>query len=399
MADPRPAYHLTPRRNWLNDPNGLIHYRGRWHAFFQHNPEGTDWGHMSWGHASSTDLVHWREHPLALRATPEELCFSGSAVEDADGSLVLAYTRVDVATGVQSIALARSTDGGESFERWAGNPVLDRGSTAFRDPQVIAHDGGWLMVAVEAEQPRVLLHRSADLVSWRYLSELELPWPAATEYECPDLFPITDEATGAERWVLLCSVTAPGAPFPGGRGSVWCVGDLDGTTFRPDPDPEAHGWLDAGPDCYAGITFDRAPDGRRVFLAWMSNWEYAATHPAGEWRGGMTLPRELTLRGGRLRSRPVPEVAAYGERLVLADGEARELPGARVAHLDGALVVERPGPTADPAFAWNLAVATDSRGSELVLDVFVDTGSLELFTADGTTAVTLLVRPEPTAEA
>jgi sucrose-6-phosphate hydrolase SacC (GH32 family) len=328
----RPRYHLSPRRHWMNDPNGLVHHDGRWHAFFQHNPEGNDWGNMSWGHASSPDLVHWTEHPVALRHRDGEVVFSGSVVVDGD-SLAALHTSV-YADGRQAQSLARSTDGGLTWTAYAGNPVLDRGSREFRDPKVFRHAGRWVMVAVEATERQVLLHESDDLVTWRLLSTFEDPRDEGP-WECPDLVELPVEGQpGRSAWVLVVSVQTGSAA--GGSGTRYLVGDFDGTTFTPHD--RRTRWLDHGRDNYAGVTFDQAPDGRRVLLAWMSSWDYAGAVPTSPWRGGMTLPRELTLQehDGELAlvPRPVPELDALADGppvVVDVPGDGphgrRELPG------------------------------------------------------------------------
>jgi fructan beta-fructosidase len=369
----------------MNDPNGLIHHGGRWHAFFQHNPSGDTWGEIGWGHASSPDLVHWTEHPVAIPATEAELAFSGSTLADGD-ELVAVYTAVDRATGIQAQALARSRDGGLTFERYAGNPVLDRGSRDFRDPKVFRHGDGWVLVAVEARDPKVVLYRSSDLVDWTHLSDLPARGPVATEWECPDLFPLRDEG-GREHWVLTLSLTSGEAPQPGGRACYWFLGAFDGTTFAPYDGAE--GWLDHGPDCYAAVSFADAPGGRRVLLGWMSNWSYAAEVPTSPYRGTMTAPRELALRGGRLVQRPAAEVAAYARRVRLADGATLELAGARLYRSGDRLVLERSGPAFHPAYAHSACAVVETDD----LDILQDETSVEVFSADGVVCLTMLVLP------
>lgn len=313
----RPMWHFTPERNWMNDPNGLVHVDGRYHLFFQYNPEGPDWGNMSWGHATSPDLVTWAEHPVALSYREGEQIFSGSVVvdhEDTSGSgdgttapLVAVYTSV-YPDGRQAQSLAVSVDSGETWHPYAGNPVLDRGSHAFRDPKVFRaadRDGRvrWVMVAVEAELRQVLVYSSVDLREWSHESTIGPFGPGGVVWECPDLFPLdVDGDPTRRRWVLLLSINPVGEDAdPDGSSMAYLVGAFDGHRFTPD-DPEgpggAQGWerLDHGRDFYAGVTFDNAPDGRRIMLGWMSNWRYAADIPTAPWRGAMSLPRELALR-------------------------------------------------------------------------------------------------------
>ena len=196
----RPTLHFSPARHWLNDPNGLVHHRGRWHLFFQHNPHGDHWADMSWGHAVSTDHLTWDERPVAIRpdvdadGRPLELVFSGSAVVDGD-DLVAVYTSVALpsspeAPGLQTQHLARSSAGGETWVKDSANPVLDRGSVEFRDPKVFRHGDRWLMAAVEAVQRKVVLYASDDLHAWTLLSEFADPTVTDGPWECPDLFPL-----------------------------------------------------------------------------------------------------------------------------------------------------------------------------------------------------------------
>ncbi len=324
----RPRLHITPTTNWMNDPNGLIFHDGRYHVYFQYNPHASDHGNMSWGHVSSADLLSWREHPVALWFDETEQVYSGSVVFDEHDTsglgtpghppLVAVYTsaRTD---GIQAQSLAVSLDGGEVWEKFAGNPVLDRGSKDFRDPKVFRYEGRgesfWVMVAVEAAQHRVLFYRSDDLRTWSYLSDYGPAGAVGGVWECPDLFPLAlDGDPDRVRWVLVISLH-PGGPA-GGSATQYVVGDFDGVSFTPDvaltpvgadsPDLATLDWVDAGPDCYAGVTFNGLPDAQRTFVAWMSNWSYAAVLPTADeagWRGAMTLPRRLGLRtvDGRAR--------------------------------------------------------------------------------------------------
>jgi len=330
------AMHFRPARNWMNDPNGLVFHDGRYHLFFQYNPEGSTHGFMSWGHATSPDLVHWQEHPVALRYTDEDEIFSGSAVHDehdtsglgVDGvaPLVAVYTLQSRARPRQTQAIASSTDGGATWTPYPGNPVLDRESADFRDPKVFRYrsraEEHWVMVAVEAVERRVVLYRSDDLISWAYLSDYGPRGAVGGVWECPDLFPLAVDGDPDDvRWVLLISLNPGG--IAGGSGTQYVIGSFDGVRFIPDePAPAAHpvdagpqsradleafDWLDYGRDCYAGVTFSGLADDERILIAWMSNWDYAQDLPAtgedGTQRGAMTLPRRLSLtrRAGRIR--------------------------------------------------------------------------------------------------
>lgn len=335
-ADPyaenwRPLFHFSPAKNWTNDPNGMVYYDGEYHLFYQYNPFGDKWGHMSWGHAVSRDLVHWKHLPVALREENDVMIFSGSAVADEkntsgfgkDGKppLVAIYTGHYTKKPLQNQHLAYSNDRGRTWTKYAGNPVLDIKAKDFRDPKVIWHEPTkrWLMTVAWPMERKVRFYASANLKNWTHLSDFGLAGSVAGIWECPDLFPLPVD--GKTKWVLLVNVNS-GAPA-GGSGCQYFVGDFDGTAFTLDPSylTKKAGrssapalWLDHGPDFYAAVTWSNVPpqDGRRLVLAWMSNWQYANDVPTSPWRGAMTIPRELILRkneeGIRLVQKPVTEL-------------------------------------------------------------------------------------------
>jgi fructan beta-fructosidase len=319
----RPALHYTAKDTWLNDPNGLIFHDGVYHLYYQNNPLGNVWGNMSWGHATSTDLLTWTEHPVAIACDDNEDIFSGSIVHDryntsgfGNGStapLVAIYTSAfkpgSLHEGVQAQSLAYSLDGGYSWTKHGGNPVLNRGSAEFRDPKVIWYEGGadsyWVMVAVEAKDFQVVLYKSDDLKTWGYLSTFGPANATGGVWECPDLFPLpVDGDPENVKWVLTVNLN-PGGPNRGSAGQYF-IGDFDGTTFIPDTvvteghqDPDRLGeyqWLDWGRDYYAAVSFSDAPDNRRLMIAWMNNWDYANHIPTTPWRSPMSLAREITLQ-------------------------------------------------------------------------------------------------------
>jgi fructan beta-fructosidase len=310
-ADPRtaeafrPAFHFSPHRNWMNDPNGLVWYDGEYHLFYQYNPLGTDWGNMSWGHAVSPDLQTWEELPVAIPFSDNEQIFSGSIVVDhantagfgaaGEPALVALYTSVYARSGLQAQSLAYSTDRGRTWTRYKGNPVLDRDSSDFRDPKVFwyAEGGYWVMVVVLAVERVAQFYRSANLIDWEHLSDFATGNPTDGIWECPDLFELpVGGAAENTRWVLVISVN-PGAPA-GGSGTRYFVGDFDGKVFTPDEAAD-DAWLDYGADCYAAVSFNGAPGGERVLIGWMNNWEYAMGVPTSSFRGSMTLPRICSL--------------------------------------------------------------------------------------------------------
>lgn len=319
----RPALHYAAQNTWLNDPNGLIFHEGVYHLYYQNNPLGNVWGNMSWGHATSTDLLTWTEHPVAIACDENEDIFSGSIVFDRHNTsgfgtasvapLVAVYTSAfkpgSEHEGVQAQSLAYSLDGGYTWTKHTGNPVLNRGSAEFRDPKVIRYDGGagsyWVMVAVEAKDFQVVLYKSEDLKTWELLSTFGPANATGGVWECPDLFQLpVDGDPENPKWVLTVNLN-PGGPNNGSAGQYF-VGDFDGTTFSSAStvteglqDPDRLGeyqWLDWGRDYYAAVSFSDAPDNRRLMIGWMNNWEYANQIPTTPWRSPMSLAREVSLQ-------------------------------------------------------------------------------------------------------
>ncbi|WP_422934998.1 glycoside hydrolase family 32 protein [Sinomonas sp. P47F7] len=441
----RPRAHYTPAEGWINDPNGLVFHDGTYHLFYQHNPFGPDWGNMSWGHATSPDLVTWTEQPVAIPCSDTEAIFSGSAVVDAENTsgfgdgatapLVAVYTSAygpgSGRDGIQAQSLAYSFDGGATWTKYGANPVLDRGSAEFRDPKVFRYSGPagtyWVMVAVEAKEQRVLLYRSADLRDWEYLSEVTLEEPGDGVWECPDLFELPIDGDPARTaWVLVIS-TNPGG-VAGGSGTRYFIGEFDGAAFQAAP--VSGSWLDWGRDYYAAVSFnglDAAGEpGRRVTVGWMNNWDYAHATPTGTWRSAMSLPREVSLRtvGGRVRLVQVPAAAQFaalrvgdpreGGRAVVRRGEPTHVSverraddgafGLRLSAGGGEVVL-----TADPAagqvtldrtgvpaefhalFPSVETAPLDSVDGTVRLDVYVDACSLEVFIQGGLATITDLV--------
>ncbi|WUH89702.1 GH32 C-terminal domain-containing protein [Streptomyces sp. NBC_00433] len=244
----RPRIHYTPAQNWMNDPNGLIFYKGRYHLFYQYNPSGNTWGNMSWGHAVSTDLVHWKELPLAIPQDDQEMVFSGSVVLDRNNTsglgtsrkppLVAVYTSNYKQTGKQAQSLAYSTDEGLTWTKYSGNPVLDIGSTNFRDPKVFWQQAThrWLMVVALSDQHKVRFYSSPDLKSWTALSDFGPAGATGGLWECPDLFELPVAGAGhRHKWVLVVNINPGG--IAGGSGAQYFTGDFDGTRFTSDDPP------------------------------------------------------------------------------------------------------------------------------------------------------------------
>ena len=337
----RPNFHFTPKVGWMNDPNGMFYYNGYYHLFFQHYPDGNKWGPMHWGHAISTDMVVWKEQPIALYPDDLGYIFSGSAVVDLQNTsgfgtggqvpiiAMFTYHNAKKAKGidVESQAIAYSLDEGLTWTKYLGNPVIKNpGIRDFRDPKVSWNEEHKKWVMVLAAQDKVIFYGSKNLKSWEQLSDfgMDLNREIGTHggvWECPDLFPIPVEGTDEIKWVLYVSVN-PGGPN-GGSATQYFIGDFDGTKFTMDKDFETvldkgqNFWIDFGKDNYAGVTFSNvtSKNGGKFYMGWMSNWEYANKVPTETWRSAMTVAREIKLirdaDSYRLAFNPVDEIDAY----------------------------------------------------------------------------------------
>ena len=357
----RPVFHLTPRIGWMNDPNGFSRYQGKYHLFYQYYPYNSFWSSMHWGHAVSTDLVHWEYLPCAMAPEDEydqDGCFSGSSTTLPDGRQLLVYTGVRHIEGgppgrdfYQTQCLA--VGDGLNYEKYAGNPVIstemipDGGSLHdFRDPKIWQLDDGSYRLVVanrgSDKNGRILLYESADGFSWTFRKVLlENDGRFGRMWECPDFFRL--EGKG----VLLVSpqdMLPEGVEYHNGNGTVCFLGTLseDGLDFHP----EHHQAIDDGIDFYAPQTV-LSPDGRRIMIGWMQNWDACAIRkPASPWAGQMSIPRELSIRDGRLYQWPVRELDALrAEKREFRDIEIEgemSLPGISGRVLDMELVI-RPG--------------------------------------------------------
>ena len=390
----RPQFHFTPIRNWMNDPNGLLYYKGKYHLFFQHNPQANVWGNMSWGHAVSTDLYSWQELPVAINCTPTSGIFSGSAVVDYENTsgfgttenppIVAIYTEHQNDESNQSQCLAYSVDEGLTFTKYEGNPVLDINLPNFRDPKVSWIDGQWIMTVALPQEFKISFYSSPNLKEWTHLSNFGPAAEVGGVWECPDLIQI------GEKWVLIVSLNPGG--FQIGSGTQYFIGQWNGKEFIAD-DLQTR-WLDYGRDNYAGVTFSNAPENRKLFLGWMSNWHYAGKVPTDPWRSAMTLPRELSLRGDRLIQTPInnrdgfPEVSfttSNGSVRIFESSERYVEIGVR----NNLLFV-------DTSKAWNELEAPTLQeieigDREIDIQVIVDRGSIEVFADNGAISVTNLV--------
>ncbi|MDQ3687835.1 MAG: glycoside hydrolase family 32 protein [Acidobacteriota bacterium] len=453
----RPQFHFTPATNFMNDPNGMVFYQGEYHLFYQHNPFGNEWGHMSWGHAVSSDAVHWKNLPVALREENGIMIFSGSAVVDRNNSSGLCAARaqsdksclIAIYTGHteknQTQNIAYSNDRGRTWTKYARNPVIDISERDFRDPKVIWHEATrqWVMVAVLAKDRKVRFYGSTNLRDWKHLSDFGPAGATGGIWECPDLFQLNvDGRQNASKWVLKVDLN-PGS-IAGGSGGQYFVGEFDGTKFTNANAPDQTLWIDYGKDFYAAQSWSNLPDADKscVWLGWLNNWQYANKTPTAPWRGAQSIPRAATLRaypeGVRLVQRPVSELrslrAAHfsvkNESVTKANalltagnlsGDALEIiaefePGAAsefgfrvrkgageettVAYSTAAqqLFVDRTK-SGDVSFESNFpgrhAAPLPLEKNRVRLHIFVDRSSIEVFGNDGRAVITDLIFPKP----
>lgn len=316
----RPVYHHTPLYGWMNDPNGMFYKDGVYHLYFQYNPYGSTWGNMTWGHSTSTDLVHWEFQGTPICPDGYGSIFSGSCVVDADntagfgaGAVVAFYTSAKNTSwgDSQSQSMAYSTDGGMTFTKYVGNPVLTSDKRDFRDPKVFWYAPGkhWVMILAAGQEMEI--YSSIDLKEWKYESSFGSRQGAhGGVWECPDLVEVSVEDTRETRWVLICNIN-PGGPF-GGSATQYFVGTFDGKKFTNES-PTQTKWMDWGKDHYATVTFSNAPSDRVIALGWMSNWQYQSVLPTFQYRGANTIARDLSLYRSyngelMLRCAPSPEI-------------------------------------------------------------------------------------------
>ena len=445
----RPAFHHTPLYGWMNDPNGMFYKDGRWHLYYQYNPYGSKWQNMTWGHSVSDDLVNWEHLPEAIRPNGLGSVFSGSCAVDHDNTagfgsdaVIALYTSAGTS---QMQSLASSTDDGLTFNIYPSNPVLTLESEA-RDPKVFWNDSTkeWNMILAHALDHEMLIFTSPDMKSWTLQSSFGKGLGAqGGVWECPDLFELPVAGTDEKKWVLLCNIN-PDGPF-GGSGTQYFVGDFDGKTFKADTDAAGNvstKWLDYGKDHYATVTWSDAPDGRRVALGWMSNWQYAADVPTMQFRSANTLPREMGLfraPDGEVyaSSAPSPELEALRGKLaakvkkttvgrkarsfalpsenggiceILMDIEASKAKTVNVvfSNSQGEKVVMQYDPAAatlsfdrtqsgitdfSEGFPAVTVTPTHEASGRIALRIFVDRSSMEVFGNDGEFVMTNLVFP------
>ena len=416
----RPLYHHTPQYGWMNDPNGMFYKDGVWHLYYQWNPYGSQWENMTWGHSTSRDLVHWDAQPMAIEADGLGAIFSGSCVVDKNntagfghGAIIAYYTSAGES---QTQSMAYSTDGGRTFQKYAGNPVLTAAVPDFRDPHLFWHEetSRWVMLLAVGQEMHI--YSSANLRQWTLESRFGSEYGChGGVWECPDLMRLPVRGTGQQKWMLICNIN-PGGPF-GGSATQYFVGDFDGHKFTCDSKPDVTKWMDYGKDHYATVTFDNAPDGRRVAIAWMSNWQYANEVPTRQFRSANAVPRDLFLFADgtetfcgvvpskemlALRGQKVKQPTEACEIVVDLKGTAdivlQNTKGEQVVmHYDAqqqTFSMDRTK-SGDTSFSENFACTTTAptHGQLKQLRIFVDHSSVEAFDADGRMAMTNLVFP------
>ena len=403
----RPVYHHTPLYGWMNDPNGMFYKDGVWHLYYQWNPYGSQWENMHWGHSTSTDLIHWEHQPMALEPDWLGSIFSGSCVTKGD-EVVAFYTS---AGHHQTQSMAVSRDGGRTFKKFSGNPVLTTSDVPdFRDPRPFWNEDihAWNLILAAGQEMRI--YSSKNLEDWKYESSFGKEYGNhGGVWECPDLFKIND------KWVLLCNIN-PGGPF-GGSATQYFVGQFDGHKFTCESMPKVTKWLDYGKDHYATVSFYNAPENRRVVLAWMSNWQYANQVPTKQYRSSNSIPRDLGLITCRdetyVSVRPSKEMlAARGTKLkkpteacelvvdlkgqteiVLSNSKGEQV----VMAYDGqkqVFTMDR-SQSGDTSFseAFPCTTVAPTYGVVRQLRIFIDRCSIEVFDTDGKMAMTNLVFP------
>jgi fructan beta-fructosidase len=296
----RPQFHFSPAVNWTNDPNGLVYFNGNYHIFYQHNPFGIQWGHMSWGHAISKDLIHWQNLPVAIPEENGVMIFSGTCVADEKNTsgfgkngivpLVAVYTG-HTATN-QSQYVAYSLDEGKTFTKYANNPVLDLHKKDFRDPKIFWYEPKqyWVMVVVLPDEHKAQFYQSKNLLNWTWMSDFGPAGDINGVWECPDLFeaPIDNEHN-KKKWVLTISANPPSR-------MQYFVGEFDGTSFHNENNEAQILRPDYGTDYYAGISYNHLNNTQApVMIGWANNWAYANDIPTSPWRSAMSLPRNIAV--------------------------------------------------------------------------------------------------------
>ena len=411
----RPIYHHTPTYGWMNDPNGMFYKDGVWNLYFQHNPYGSTWENMTWGHSTSTDLVNWTYQGDVIEPDALGTIFSGSSVVDykntagfGEGAIISYYTSAGQS---QTQSMAYSTDNGKTFTKYESNPVLTSNIPDFRDPNIFWHEATQRWILIISESQHMKFFSSANLKDWQFESTFGEDYGNHSGvWECPDLFEING------KWFLLCNIN-PGGPF-GGSATQYFVGHFDGHKFTCEDDKSKVKWLDYGKDHYATVSFSNAPDGRIVVLPWMSNWQYANNVPTKQYRSANGLPRDLgsfTYKGETYLSvKPSKEIFSTfaqksSEKLTDACRIDVQLKGSSSVTLSNekgeqvVLTYDEQAETiamdrrksGETVFSEEFPVVTTTPtyGQVKMLQIFVDRSSIEVFDADGKVAMTNIVFP------
>ena len=417
----RPQYHHTPAYGWMNDPNGMFYKDGVYHLYYQYNPYGSMWENMTWGHSTSKDLIHWEAQPLAIERDALGDIFSGSCVVDQKNDRVVAFYTSAGKNQTQSMAISK--DNGMTFEKFAGNPVLVSTEEDFRDPKAFwnADIKKWNLILAVGQEMRI--YSSDNLKDWTYESSfgrsVELISQNVDEYgchdgvwECPDLIKLPVRGTDKQKWMLICNIN-PGGPF-GGSATQYFVGEFDGHKFTCEHRDTR--WMDYGKDHYATVTFDNAPEGRKIALAWMSNWQYANQVPTKQFRSANSVPRDLDLfeHNGQtycgvtpskellaLRGKVVSKLPKTCEIVVDVKGSteiilSNSLGEQVVMKYDAAkqtFTMDRTRSYASFSEAFPVETAAPTYGEIKQLRIFIDNCSIEAFDAEGKMAMTNLVFP------
>ena len=408
----RPLYHHTPQYGWMNDPNGMFYKDGVYHLYYQYNPYGSQWENMTWGHSTSTDLVHWTAQPAAIEPDALGAIFSGSCVVDKKNNQVVAMYTSAGAAQTQSVAV--STDNGQTFKKFDGNPVLTADAPDFRDPKAFWNPEiqKWNLILAVGQEMRI--YTSADLRSWTYESSFGQGLGCHDGvWECPDLMKLQVRGTDKQKWMLICNIN-PGGPF-GGSATQYFIGDFDGHKFTCEHKDTR--WMDYGKDHYATVTFDNAPDGRKIALAWMSNWQYANQVPTKQYRSANSIARDLSLF--EYQGQTYCSVTPSKENLAMRGKKVKRLTEACEIVVDLKSTAEI---TLSNAKGEQVVVRYDAKKQELSMDrtksgdvsfseafpcvttaptygqlhqlrLFIDRCSIEAFDADGHAAMTNLVFP------
>ena len=416
----RPAYHHTPVYGWMNDPNGMFYYNNEWHLYYQYNPYGSLWENMTWGHSVSKDLIHWEALPNAIEPDAIGTIFSGSCVVDKNNTagygkdaIIAYYTSAGEA---QTQSMAYSTDGGRTFTKYEKNPVITNNIPDFRDPNFFWHEPTqkWIMLLAAGQEMQI--YSSPNLKDWTLESNFGREFGNHDGvWECPDMMQLNVRGKDQQKWMLVCNIN-PGGPF-GGNATQYFIGQFDGHQFTCESKPEVTKWMDYGKDHYATVSFNNAPEGRHVVLAWMSNWQYANQVPTKQFRSANSIPRDLdlfvdgdetycgvtpskemlALRGNKVKKLTdacelIVDVKGSME-LVLSNAKGEQV----VMNYDAkqqTFSMDRTK-SGDVSFseAFPATTIAPTHGALKQLRIFIDHSSIEVFEAEGKMAMTNLVFP------